>query len=191
MSISVHSRRWTRAEYETLIDKGVFHPDERVELVGGELMVREPQGSRHAVAATLAEDALRAAFGPDSVVLADKPVALDEESEPEPDVAVAPGPARRYLAAHPSRPVLVVEVADSSLGYDRERKGSLHARAGLIEYWIVNLVDEQLEVYRDPAPAPVARFRWRYGTVHLLGRAAFIAPLAAPLARIAVADFLP
>ena len=86
----------------------------------GALVVREPQGSPHSVATRLAEEALRAAFGTGWDVRTQMPVALDEESEPEPDVAVCAGHPRDYLAGHPTRPVLLVEVAEASLAFDRE-----------------------------------------------------------------------
>jgi Uma2 family endonuclease len=188
---SVPTKRWARVEYERLVDLAVFQPGDRVELVGGQLVVREPQGSPHAVAAGLAEDTLRAAFGSGWVVRVQMPVALDNESEPEPDVAVCAGSPRDYLAGHPTRPVLVVEVADSSLAFDREHKGSLYARARVLDYWIVNLVDRVLEVYRDPTPSADAPYGWRFSTLLRLGATDTVAPLAAPEGRISVADLLP
>ncbi len=77
-----------------------------------------------------------------------------------------PGSFRDYQTGHPSRPVLVVEVSESSLALDREHKGSLYARAGLADYWIVNLPERALEVYRDPEPDPAAPFGWRYRIGH-------------------------
>ena len=119
------------------------------------------------------------------------PLALDDESEPEPDVAVVPGSFRDYLAGHPSRPVLVVEVSESSLNLDRRHKGSLYARAGLADYWIVNLANRVLEVYREPAADAAASFGWRYSSAEVLGREASVSPLALPDGRIDVADLLP
>jgi len=188
---SIRTKRWTRREYERLIELGAFRPGDRLELVGGQLVVREPQSTPHATGIRLVTQALRAAFGPGWNVEAQLPVALDEESEPEPDLAVVAGGPRDYLASHPSRPVLVVEVAFTSLEFDREDKGSLYARAHVPDYWIVNLVDRVLEVRRDPVPAAEAPFGWRYRTVQSLGLEAFISPLAAPHARVAVADLLP
>ncbi|HUF93050.1 MAG TPA: Uma2 family endonuclease, partial [Candidatus Limnocylindria bacterium] len=121
----------------------------------------------------------------------DKPIALDDQSEPEPDVAVVPGRPRDHRDAHPSRPVLIVEVADTSLALDRLRKGGLYARAGIADFWVLNLVDEVLEVYREPVPAASARYGWKYGSVSLLRRDAQVTPLAAPGARIRVAALLP
>jgi Uma2 family endonuclease len=184
-------RRWTRVEYECLIEHGFFRPGDPIELVGGALIVAEPQGSAHFTSIRLVQEALRAAFGRGWDVRAQGPIALDDESEPEPDVAVVAGSFRDYVVRHPSRPVLVVEVSESSLVLDRDHKGSLYARARLADYWIVNLVDRVLEVYREPAPNPTAPFGWRYGSVRVLGLEASISPLASPSAQIRVVDLLP
>ena len=187
----IRARRWTRAEYDRLIDLGLFQPGEPVELIGGQLMVAEPQGTRHFTAIRLAEAALRSAFGQGWDVRTQGPVALDDESEPEPDVAVVPGVPRDYLDAHSSRPVLVLEVSDATVGFDRRDKGSLYARAGLGDYWIVNLVDRVIEVYRVPLADPAAPYGWRYAEVQTLRPGETVSPLGAPGARVPVADLLP
>ena len=187
----VRTRRWTRAEYDRLTDVGILQPGDPVELLGGELMVAEPQGSRHYTSVGLVEDALRAAFGAGWVIRSQGPVALDDESEPEPDLAVVPGMRRDYSGEHPARPVLVVEVSESSLSLDRERKGSLYARAGLGDYWIVNLVEGVLEINRQPVADASAIYGWRYAERIVLGRDASATPLAAPAARIVVRALLP
>ena len=96
-------RRWTRAEYERLVDVGVFRPDEPIELLGGELIVSEPQNSAHYTAIGLVDDALRAALQPGWLVRSQGPIELDDESEPEPDVAVTRGDRRSYSRRHPAR----------------------------------------------------------------------------------------
>jgi Uma2 family endonuclease len=189
--LDLRLRRWSRVEYERLVECGFFQPGDRIELIGGQLIVAEPQNSPHATAVGLAEDALRAAFGSGWVVRGQSPIALDDESEPEPDVAVVPGTRRDYREGHPQRPVLTVEVADSSLIADRQIKGSLYARAGVADYWIVNLVDHLVEVCRDPVPDSAAAYGWAYRSVELRGRGAVISPLALPVAVVAVADILP
>lgn len=188
---SIRTKRWTRAEYERLIDLGAFGPADRLELLAGDLVVCEPQGTPHMTAIRAAEEMLRLCFGAGWEVRTQAPVALDEESEPEPDVVVAPGTFRDYRHVHPSRPVLLVEVADASLDADRERKGSLYARAGVPEYWIVNLVDSTLEVYRDPAADPNAAHGWRYRSATTLRAGDEVLPVAAPGAPIPVAELLP
>jgi Uma2 family endonuclease len=181
----------TRVRYDRLVDAGIFGPDDRVELLDGLLIAREPQGGRHATVVGLVAAALEKAFGRGFHVREEKPIALDERSEPEPDVAVVPGGLRDYVSAHPSRPVLVVEVADSSLSLDRLRKGGLYARAGIADYWVVNLTDEVLEVYRDPVTGPAKSGGSRYNSVRLLRRSAIVTPLSAPRARIRVEALLP
>ena len=182
-------RHWTRAEYDRLVDLGVFH-GEPLELLGGQLVVAEPHGAYHASAISAAEYAVRAALPSGWLVRTQLPVSLDDESEPEPDLVVVPGRPEDYRESHPDRPALAIEVAESSLVFDRERKGSLYARAGIRDYWIVNLVDGVLEVYRAPEPDPSAAYGWRYRSVTVLARPAVIAPLAFPTSQIAVADLL-
>ena len=181
----------TRVRYDRLVDAGIFGPDDRVELLDGLLVVREPQGGRHATAVALVRGALEKAFGRAYYVREEKPIALDDQSEPEPDVVVVPGHPRDYRDAHPSQPVLVVEVADTSLALDRLRKGGLYARARVPDYWVLNLIDELLEVYREPVHAASSGYGWKYDSVSLLRRHALVTPLAAPGARIRVASLLP
>jgi Uma2 family endonuclease len=183
-------RRWQRAEYERLVDLGVFR-NEPIELIGGQLVVAEPQGAYHAGVITKVDYALRAVLPPGWIVRLQAPVSLDEESEPEPDLVVVRGRPGDYLQSHPARPLLAVEVAESSLEFDREGKGSLYARAGIEDYWIVNLVDRVLEVYRDPAPDASAAYGWRYRSVTRLMPPAVVVPLALASRQIAVADLLP
>ena len=187
----IQTRRFTRKEYDRLIELGVFQPDEPIELIGGQLMIAEPQGAYHYGAIRKAARALEAAFGPGWDVRTQGPIGLDDESEPEPDVAVVPGTLDDYLREHPARPVLTVEVSESSLAMDRRHKGSLYARAGLDDYWVVNLVDRVLEVYREPVPDPEAPFGWGYARRDVLDPSMLATPLAAPNAGIRVADLLP
>ncbi len=183
-------RRWKRVEYDRLVGLGVFERDP-IELIGGQLIVAEPHGAYHASAIRAADYALRAILPPGWIMSIQLPVSLDDESEPEPDLFVVPGRPADYRHEHPARPVLAVEVAESSLAFDRLHKGSLYARAEIQDYWIVNLVDRVLEVYRDPGPDSSAPYGWRYRSVTTLAPPAAVAPLAFTTARIAVADLLP
>lgn len=172
-----------------MVNAGAFGPEDMVELLDGFLVAREPQGSRHAVAVGLVRAALERAFGEGYHIREEKPLALDALSEPEPDLVVVRGRLRDYRDAHPSTPVLVVEVADTSLALDRLRKGGLYARAGVGDYWIVNLLDEVLEVYRQPVGS--SSRGWKYRSVKLLKENGVVSPLAAARAQIRVADLLP
>jgi Uma2 family endonuclease len=119
-----------------------------------------------------ADDALRAVLPAGFFVRAQMPVALDEESAPEPDLAVVAGRRSDYRAGHPASAVLV------------------YARARVSEYWIVNLIDRVVEVYCDPGPDASAAHGWRYRSVTRLGPAATVEPVALPSARIRISDLL-
>jgi Uma2 family endonuclease len=183
-------KRWKRTQYDRFVELGAFDNDP-VELIDGQLVVAEPKGTYHTSALSMAEYALRAVLPAGWIVRTQAPLSLDDESEPEPDLAVVPGRPADYRDAHPARPVLVIEVAESSLAFDREHKGSLYARAEIQDYWIVNLVDRVLEVYRDPGPDVSAIYGWRYRSITALAPNDVVVPLAFPEARVVVADLLP
>jgi Uma2 family endonuclease len=192
MEPELELKRWTRKEYDALIEHGIVTREDRVELIDGLLIVAEPQSAYHYTAIGLVVRALTRAFGDGWTVRSQGPLALDETSEPEPDVAVVRGDLLDYAGAHPSDPVLVVEVALSSLALDRRYKSSLYARAGRSEYWVLDLVTRTLEVRREPAPSPSAPYGWDYGSVQVLRPGETVRALAAPNVAIGVADlFLP
>jgi Uma2 family endonuclease len=182
--VSGEQRNFSRRDYENMIGAGIIGEDEHVELIGGRIIAMSPEGPIHAGAIDLCADALRRAFGADHTIRVQHPLAVDAADEPEPDVAVVPGGPRDHLAAHPHAAVLVVEVAESSLAYDRGDKAVLYARAGFLDYWIVNLVERRVEVHRDPMPAG-------YRSIVSLAAGDEIAPMASPAARIAVGALLP
>ena len=176
--------RWTRDDYDRMVLCGLFQPHDRVELIDGEIVDVTPQSSLHSTGVLLAVDALRPVYAQSHDVRTLLPLAVDDESEPEPDVAVVPGTPRDYKDEHPTSAVLVVEVADSSLSYDRDRKKRTYARAGIPEYWIVNLLDNCLEVHRDPLEDS-------YEVATVLHSGQTVSPLSCPHASIAVSDLLP
>ncbi len=180
------ARHLTREEYERLVEEGYFHPDARIELVEGSLCEMPRQTSYHATGIWLSHEALRSIFpeGCDYDIRAQFPLALGSDSEPQPDIAVVPGHFLDYLYAHPTTTVLIIEVADSSLLHDQERKTRLYAREGIQEYWIVNLVDWCLEIYREPKDGV-------YMSRTVLRDEDSISPLSRPEASIPVASLLP
>ena len=141
------------------------------------------QSPRHVIAVDQTRDTLAAIFHDQFCVRAQSPFALDDFSAPEPDVAVVPGQRRDYATEHPTRAVLLVEVSDTTLAKDRGRKLRGYARNGVPEYWIVNLQETQLEVYRDPQGET-------YGSSLVFRTGQTVATLAKPDAPIAVADLL-
>lgn len=179
---------WTRDEYYKIAEFGLFE-GQHVELIEGQVIEMSPQGSVHAATITRVSKALEAIFGPGYYARGQMPLDIGALSVPEPDVAIVEGTWDDYESAHPTTATLVVEVAETSLTYDRTTKASLYAKAGIAEYWIVNLVDRLLEVYRQPGSGPNALAG--YGENLILTPAETIAPLAKPETRIAVADLLP
>jgi Uma2 family endonuclease len=139
-------RPLTRAEYEQLVRRGALD-DARVELLYGRLVSMSPQGEPHAYAVSQLVTLLVRALGERARVRVQAPFAAPDDSEPEPDVVVvAPG---AYLDGHPQTAMLVIEVAETSVARDRTR-GKLYAAAGVVEYWIVNLPEEVIEMHRRP-----------------------------------------
>jgi Uma2 family endonuclease len=187
----VQTRKLTRLEYERMVEAEILGPEDRVELLGGTMIVKEPQYSPHATAIQLAARALRRIFADRWDVRVQLPLALADDSQPEPDVWVVPGDPRDYRDRHPETAVLVVEVAPSRVAFDRNYKGSLYARAGIADYWVVDLPARRLEIHREPVRDASAPFGWRYGRTAALGGDQRVAPLAMASAEIAVADLLP
>ncbi len=183
-------RLWTRDEYYQLASFGLFQ-GQRVELILGQIIQMSPQGSRYATSVLLVQEAVREAFGTGFVIRGQLPFLVEDSSDPEPDVAVVEGDIRDGLEAHPSSASLLVEVSESALQYDRQTKASLYARAQIEDYWIVNLVEDVVEVYRVPQPDAEAEAGYAYTEVATFERGDTITPLALPQARIAVADLLP
>ncbi len=182
--MSVRTKQWTREEYERLVAAGAFAPDARLQLVRGEIVEMTPQSAAHAAAVELVHSALQAVAGDRYFIRVRMPLALGADSEPEPDLAVVAGPPRARADRHPTTAPPVVEVADTTVDFDRSRKRDVYAAARIPEYWIVNLPDRVLEVYRDPVDAA-------YRTVLAVRPGESVAPLLAPTRPIPVPDLLP
>jgi Uma2 family endonuclease len=143
-------RRITVGEYHRMIEAGILGEDEHVQLIAGTLVAMTPQGSRHAVVIQRLTAALVRAVGGDLAVRPQLPLTLLEDSEPEPDLAVVRAADAPFDGPHPRGALLVVEVAGDSLRLDRESKATLYARAGIPEYWIVNLAESAIEAHSEP-----------------------------------------
>ena len=182
------SRPFTHVEYHAMDAAGVFAPDERVQLVAGEIVAMSPMGIRHAAAVNWMTEAF---YAPErlagrAVVWAQCPLVIPDFSEPEPDLALLVYREDRYSLAHP-RPedvLLLVEVADSTLAYDRRVKLPLYAAAGIPESWLLNLRDDVIEALADPSPDG-------YRTVRRYRAGDDIAPAAFPDLVIAVSQLIP
>ena len=182
--------RWTREEFLQMIDLGWF-PDKRVELINGEIVEMASQYDLHLAAITACQDALRQVFGTGYWVRVQGSLDLSPHGIPDPDIAVTTGSYRGATKTIAKSALLVVEVSESTLPYDRNSKAPLYAAGGIADYWIVNLVQRQLEVYRDPVADSTQLFGFRYNSRTILDPVDVVSPLAAPQAQITVADLLP
>jgi Uma2 family endonuclease len=152
MSVQIKSYHFTVAEYERMGEAGILSEDHRTELIEGEIIEMSPVGKRHVACVNRLTKLLVQAFGASGIVSVQNPIQLDDYSEPQPDVAVLKPREDFYEQSLPTPAdvLLLIEVADTTLEYDRQIKLPLYARAGVPEVWIVNLGDEQIETYAVP-----------------------------------------
>lgn len=183
-------RLLTREEYHRMAEAGIFGPEERLELIDGEVYTQmSPQARLHARVIMRLAHILRQVFG-EAFHVQQQLLLAGPDSEPEPDLSVLPGAPDDYVAHPPcSDSVLVVEVADTSLRTDRRVKAPFYARAAVRDYWIVNLRDRTVEVYREPAPEGAGPHGCKSRRIFTEDES--LSPLAAPDAVIAVSDILP
>jgi len=154
MAVQSLRRRFSVEEYYLMAKAGILTEDDRVELIEGEIVEMSPIGSRHAACVKRLNRLLSQQVGSRALVSAQNPVRLGEHSEPQPDITLLRPRADFYSTAHPGPAdvLLLMEVADTSIEYDREVKVPLYAQAGIGEVWLVDLVAESIEVYQNPAP---------------------------------------
>ncbi|MCC3415469.1 MAG: Uma2 family endonuclease [Microcoleus sp. PH2017_29_MFU_D_A] len=165
------------AEYHRLGKLGFFAPDEQVELIRGEIIIKAAKTTFHSVCNSLLLGELCTLAIKKAIVRGQEPIILSTtDSEPEPDVVIARNRSDRYLASHPEPAdiLLVIEVSDSTLKYDRETKLSLYAESGIANYWIFNLVDRQLEMHSEPYQKRQGDFNYRSQKVVLQNEAVVI-----------------
>ncbi len=153
MSVQIIRKAFSVGDYYRMAEAGILSEDDRVELIEGEIVKMSAMGSRHAGCVRDLTEMLVEQLGRSVIVSAQSPVRLSDLSEPEPDVAVLVPRADRYRKSHPTPAdvLLLIEVADSSLDYDRLKKAPLYATTGIVEYWIVNLINDIVEVYTQPS----------------------------------------
>lgn len=186
--------RFTVEQYHQMIAAGVFPEGLRAELIEEVIVHMTPIGTPHRGAVlSLLAPLNRLVDGTGWHACSQQPITL-ANSEPEPDLSVVRGAPQDYFARHPSPDdvALVVEVADSSLAFDRGPKAKLYAAAGIPEYWIVNLIDRQVEVYTDPRPTRGTELaNYVQKKVYSAADRVSVALLGKPLGDVAAAEFLP
>ncbi|HXV44508.1 MAG TPA: Uma2 family endonuclease [Anaerolineae bacterium] len=185
MSVQILKRLFTVGEYHQMIEAGILAEDDRVELIEGEVIEISPIGSRHAACVKRLNQLFAEQLGKLALISVQDPIHLNEQSEPEPDLALLQARADFYVQAHPEPEdiLLVVEVAETSIEYDQQVKLPLYARNGIAEVWLVHLAAHLIEVYRQPAPAG-------YGQIQQLRRGESLSPQAFPQLDLTVDEIL-
>ncbi|HEX8847713.1 MAG TPA: Uma2 family endonuclease [Pyrinomonadaceae bacterium] len=179
-------RLLTTSEYEQMIAVGIFNEDDRVELLEGVIVEMSPKSALHAALTEDANDYFKARLKDKAVVRSQNPILLSDLSEPEPDLVIVAPPKQNYYSQHPksSDVLLIMEIAESSLRLDRNTKGRLYARAGIIQYLILNVNEMEIEDYREPS-ADGYRRKQTYKAGQSFNLVAF------PSIKIEVSDLLP
>jgi Uma2 family endonuclease len=177
--IQIPRHRLTVDEYYRMAELGILAPDARVELIEGEIIDMTPQGSRHADIVATLNRRIVLAVGDAVVVRCQLPLRLSIRSEPEPDFAIVKARGRHYASAHPTAAdvLLLIEIAHSSVKYDRYVKLPLYARHGIAEAWLIDIEAARVHVFRAPRDGT-------YTDVSSVDRPDALSPIALPLVRI-------
>jgi Uma2 family endonuclease len=185
MAVPLTRRRFTVGEYSRMADAGIFSEDDRVELIDGAVVDMVPIGAPHAGVIIRLNHLLSRLVGDRAMISPQNPVRLSDYSEPLPDVMLLRPRPDFYTSAHPGAGdvLLLVEIADTSVDYDRSIKVPLYARHGVLEVWVVDLQQQLVEIYRDPAPAG-------YREIRVAPRGDRLTPLAMPDVALLVDDIL-
>ncbi len=186
MAVPLRRRRFTLDEYHRMGEAGILHEDSRVELIEGEIIEMSPIGSRHAATVARIQAFFAERLGRRAIVWSQNPLLMPRhESEPQPDIILLERRADFYAGAlpEPRDTRLLIEVADSSLAYDRHTKVPLYARAGVAETWIVDVDHRRVEIHRGPGARG-------YRDVRTPGADERFASLAFPDVDVTLADLL-
>jgi Uma2 family endonuclease len=184
MAVELRRARFTVDQYELMGQAGILDEDYRVELIGGEIVEMAAIGAPHASTVKRGRQLLGRRF-PRAIIGVQDPLRLPDDDEPQPDLVVLRHREDFYRSSHPTGGdvLLLIEVADTTLRYDRNTKGPIYSRHGIADYWIVDLSHDALIVLRDPGPTD-------YRSEQLLRRGEKVSPLAFPRVEIAVEELL-
>jgi Uma2 family endonuclease len=185
MPSGIEKRRFTADEYYAMARAGILSERDRVELIDGEILAMTPIGPAHAAAVARATHALMRSVAGRAIVWTQNPIRVDAFSEPQPDLALLRPRDDFYRTAHPGPAdiLLVIEIADTSLSYDRQIKAPLYARHGLAEYWLMDVAAGTVTSYASPEGAA-------YRAIAVHARGEILAPIALPDCTLTVDDLL-
>lgn len=183
--MSIDFRLISVKDYHCMAEAGILQPEERVELISGQIIRMAAKGTAHSAAITRTRRLLESRLGDQVLVRLQDPIELDDYSEPEPDIAVVVPDPLDYEDHHPtvSEVFLIIEIADSSLQYDCEVKAPVYARSGIRDYWVLDVNGRQLHVYQLPSPEG-------YHSQTVLSEGVAISPIAFPDCEITVREML-
>jgi Uma2 family endonuclease len=183
---STNLKYWTVEDYYRMSDLGILDPNERTELLAGQIVIMTAKGTPHVVTLQLLANSLEQQLNRSALIRTQDPIRLDNFSEPEPDLALVKGTILDYTEHHPVPEdiYLVVEVADSTLKQDCEVKDKLYARSSIAEYWVVDIKNRQVQIFRHPTATG-------YTSQLILTEAHSVSPLAFPELVISIASILP
>jgi Uma2 family endonuclease len=186
MAIEISRKLFTVHDYHRMVDAGILCEDDRVELIRGEVLTMSPIGPRHSAAVLRANHVLGRIVGDRAIVGVQGSIRLDEYDEPQPDIYLLRPKEDFYASGHagPADIFLIVEMADSSLGYDKEVKMELYAETGVPEYWIADIQDDCVVAYSNPD-------KHAYRTIQTFQRGSAVTPQLLPECRIPVDALLP
>lgn len=187
---SIKSFQWTQEKYYQMADLGFFQ-GKRVELIEGEIIEMSPMNKPHATAIRKLLSILNKVFPNGYLVDSQLPMSFSKISEPEPDIAIIKGEIADFADSHPKTAELIIEVSDTTLYYDRNQKASLYAKNKIQDYWILNLKNKRLEIYRRPIKDKTMYYGFGYAESFIFTENDEVSPLANPDAKIKVADLLP
>jgi Uma2 family endonuclease len=186
-SSSIRLKYWTVQDYYRMSELGILDPNERTELIDGQIIIMTAKGTPHVMTLRLLANVLENALRDKSVFVSTQdPILLDNFSEPEPDLAIVKGTILDYTEHHPVPDdiYLVIEVADSTLKQDCEVKDKLYARSSIAEYWVIDIKNRQVHIFRDPTPTG-------YTSQLILTETHSVSPLAFPDLSLSIASILP
>ncbi len=177
---------WTVQDYHRMSDLGILDPNERTELIAGQIILKTAKGTAHVITLKLLANHIQAQLGTTDLIRTQDPIRLDNFSEPEPDLAIVKGTMFDYAEQHPVPEdiYLVIEVADSTLKQDCQVKDKLYARSSIAEYWVVDINNRQVHIFRDPTATG-------YTSQLILAETHSISPLAFPDLVLSIASILP
>ena len=184
--LSTSFKYWTVQEYHHMSEVGILDASERTELITGKIVLMTAKGTPHVIALQLAASNLQSQLNHIALIRTQDPIELDDFSEPEPDLVIVKGKILDYTDRHPSPEdvYLVVEIADSTLKKDCEVKDKLYARSNISDYWVIDVKNRQVHIFRTPTPTG-------YASHLILSESQTISPLAFPSIVIPISSILP